>query len=75
MLSLKFRRAAAVAVAFACISLSAVEDLPRAAVILLALIAGALVSLLAVGAEEVPALRPSGLTPTRRAAVTTEGGA
>lgn len=75
MFALKFRRAAAVVVAFFCIALSAVEDLPRAAVILLALVAGALVALLAVGAEDLPALRPAGLAPTRRGAVTTEGGA
>lgn len=74
MFALKYRRAAAVAVAFLCISLSAVEDLPRAAVILCSLLAGALVALLAVG-EDLPAWRPAGLTAPRRSAVTTEGGA
>ncbi len=72
-MSLRTHRTAALVAALVCFSLAAAEDLPRAAVIFLAAVGGALVALLAV--EDLPVLRPAGLTTPRRSAVTTEGGA
>lgn len=72
-MSLRTHRTVALACALVCFSLAAAEDLPRAAVIFLAAVGGALVALLAV--EDLLLVRPAGLTTPRRSAVTTEGGA